>query len=128
MTIQEAIRLVDKLKPNQYDAQTKRSWLSKLDGMIWKELFLTHYGLTPEQVQAGFPGYDEADMDTELLVPYPYCEDVYNYYLQSMVDRENMEIAKYNQSAAMYNNAYKSFVDYYNRTHRPIPHRSEFRI
>lgn len=128
MTIQEAIYRVDRLKPNQYEAIQKIRWLSKLDGMIWKEVMMTHVGLTWEQIREGFQGYEDASRDTELLVPYPYDEDIYNYYLQSQIDKENMEIAKYNQTAALFNNAYKAFCDYYNRTHRPIPKRSEFRI
>jgi len=128
MTIQEAIYLVDRLKPNQYEAIHKIRWLSKLDGMIWKEVMMTHVGLTCEQIRQGFQGYEDAARDTELLVPYPYDEDVYNYYLQSQIDKENMEIAKYNQTAALFNNAYKAFCDYYNRTHRPIPKRSEFKV
>lgn len=121
MTIQEAISLVDRLKPNQYEAIHKIRWLSKLDGMIWKEVMMTHVGLTCEQILEGFNGYEDASNDTELLVPYPYDADIYNYYLQSMIDKENGEMAKYNQSAMLYNNAYKEFVNWYNRTHRPIP-------
>lgn len=120
MTIQEAIATVDKLKPNQYDAQTKINWLSKLDGMIFKEVIMTHV----HHCHQHFEGYEHAAEDTELLVPYPYDEDVYNYFLQSMIDKENGEMAKYNQSATLYNNAYKAFCNWYNRTHRPIPFRS----
>ena len=65
-------------------------------------------------------------MTRTLLVPEPYAMDVYNYFLQSQIDKENMETAKYNQSAALYNSAYQSFTNYYNRTHRPIPRRSQF--
>lgn len=123
MTIREALETVDKLKPNQYDAQTKINWLSKLDGMIFKEVILTH--IHPPDLGA-FAGYDGANEETELIVPYPYGEDVYNYFLQSMIDKENGEMAKYNQSATLYNNAYKAYCNWYNRTHRPIPVRSRY--
>ena len=55
-----------------------------------------------------------------LLVPDPYAEEVYVRYLQSMIDLENAEISKYNQSAAMYNAAYQVFAAWYNRTHLPV--------
>lgn len=114
--------MVDRLKPNQYDFNTKVGWLSKLDGMIFKEVIQTHIGFHPPF----FKGYENAVPDTELIVPYPYDEDVYNYFLQSQIDKENGEIGKYNQSATLYNNAYKSFCDYWNRTHMSLPVRSHF--
>lgn len=124
MTIEGAIKHVDTVKPNQYDHETKVKWLSKLDGVIYREVFLTHAG---NNVKC-FCGYDNAIPDTELLVPYPYDEDVYNYFLQSQIDKENGETAKYNQSAALYNNALQQFQNWYNRTHMPLPVRSAFKF
>ena len=124
MTIQEAVALVDRMKPNQYDHETKVKWLSKLDGMIFREIIATHDGSTMES----FDGYDEANPDMTLLVPYPYDEDVYNYFLQSQIDKESGEMAKYNQSVTMYNNAFKIFQDWYNRTHLPLPANSAFKF
>ncbi len=124
MTIQEAVALVDRMKPNQYDHETKVKWLSKLDGMIFREIIATHDGSTMES----FDGYDEANPDMTLLVPYPYDEDVYNYFLQSQIDKENGEMAKYNQSVTMYNNSFKIFQDWYNRTHLPLPANSAFKF
>ena len=124
MTIHEAVEMVDRLKPNQYDQEQKVKWLSKLDGMIFREVISTHADSTVEE----FKGYDNAFPDTEMLVPYPYDEDVYNYFLQMQIDKENGEMAKYNQSATLYNNAYKTFCDWYNRTHLPIPEKAQFRF
>ena len=124
MTIHEAVEMVDRLKPNQYDQEQKVKWLSKLDGMIFREVISTHADSTVDE----FKGYDEAFPDTEMLVPYPYDEDVYNYFLQMQIDKENGEMAKYNQSATLYNNAYKIFCDWYNRTHLPIPEKAQFRF
>lgn len=124
MTIHEAVEMVDRLKPNQYDQEQKVKWLSKLDGMIFREVISTHADSTVEE----FKGYDNAFPDTEMLVPYPYDEDVYNYFLQMQIDKENGEMAKYNQSATLYNNAYKIFCDWYNRTHLPIPANAQFRF
>lgn len=117
MNISDAIYLVDKLKPNQYSSDLKIGWLSKLDGQIFKEVFATHADSPIES----FEGYDGSDMDKELLVPYPYDEDIYNYFLQAQIDKENGETAKYNQSITLYNNAFHAFQAWYNRTHLPIP-------
>lgn len=124
MTIKDALTLVDRLKPNQYSDTMKVKWLSKLDGQIYKEVFLTHENNEVES----FSGYDEANQDTVLLVPYPYDEDIYNYFLQAQIDKENGEIRKYNQSITLYNNAYLNFQNYYNRTHMPLPKGTRFRF
>lgn len=116
MTIAEAISLVDKLKPNQYPETMKINWLSKLDGQVFKEIFQTHADNPIEN----FDGYEGASMNTELLIPYPYDEDIYNYFLQANMDKENGETAKYNQSITLYNNAFLAFQNWYNRTHLPI--------
>lgn len=122
MKVSEAIEMVDRLRPNKYELNTKIKWLSKLDGMIFREVISTHEGCDIDT----FEGYDEANPDTEMLVPYPYDEDVYNYFLQSQIDKENGEMAKYNQSAALMNGAYQKFCDYWNRTHRPLPAKAQF--
>lgn len=124
MTIEEAVGLVDRLKPNHYDHEQKVRWLSKLDGQIFREVITTHAGRRPHE----FRGYDDALPDTPLLVPYPYDEDVYNYFLQAQIDKENGEIAKYNQDIGLYNSAFKAYADWYNRTHRPLPAHSQFRF
>lgn len=124
MTIKEAIDLVDKLKPNQYDFTLKAKWLGKLDGMLFREVFLTHEGCEMES----FEGYDDAPADKELLVPYPYDEDVYNYFLQAQIDKENGETGKYNQSITLYNTACLNFQSWYTRTHKPLSVGSRFRF
>lgn len=116
MTIEQAISLVDKLKPNQYLPVLKIKWLSKLDGQIFKEVFATH----EDNNIIAFDGYTEDDKEKELLVPYPFDEDIYNYFLQAQIDKENGETAKYNQSITLYNNAFLAFQNYWNRTHMPI--------
>lgn len=116
MKIGEALAVVDRLRPNQYDRAQKISWLSALDGMIWREVILTHTGKPVGELEE----YGTEDTDKELLVPFPYAEDVYNAYLQSRIDRENGEMEKYSVSAALFNSAYKAYTDWYNRTHRPI--------
>lgn len=122
MNIREAIGLVDKLKPNSYTLDVKLGWLSKLDGQIFTEVFKTHEGCPYE----AFEEYDGENVEQDLLVPYPYDEDIYNYFLQAQIDRENGEVAKYNQSITLYNNAYHAFQAWYNRTYKPVPSGQRF--
>lgn len=114
MTVGEAIRRLDSRAPNLYTDADKKSWLKNHDMRVWNELIMTHHGAP----NTTLPDYD--DNDTELLIPAPYAEDVYNFYLQAMVAQENAEGDKYNELATMYNRAYQEYCDHYNRTHMPL--------
>ena len=112
----EAIALVDKLKPNKFSAEEKYRWLTDIDGMIVRELIETH---EYSPLEGGFAGYSpDTDAETELLVPAPY-DILYRWYLESQIDLGNMEIGKYNNTKSLFNSAYLTFTDYWNRTHMP---------
>ena len=126
MTVREAIMLVDRLKPNKFSASDKVKWLSEIDGLIVRELVDTHEN---SPLEGEFEGY--SDMETsgemELLAPYPY-DILYRWYLESQIDLGNMEIAKYNNSKTLFNNAYLNYTDHYNRTHMPKRKAQGFRF
>ena len=115
MTILEAISLVDKLKANQYDNDTKVAWLDILDRHIYNDIILKHEMEAPE-----FNGYDvNTDIaSTELLAPDEFRE-VYRWWLEMEIDKSNGEITKYNVSATLYNAAYHELASYYNREYMP---------
>lgn len=135
MTIQDALDRLDVQKPNKIDVQTKRQWLSELDGMIWIEVLLEHEpdarlerlvegeafvideSMPPE---SWFVGYGpEADMNTELLVVNPFSEDVYMYWLAAQVDLVNMETNGYANDHELYNAAFSRYQNYYRKSHMP---------
>ena len=123
MTIKEAIALCDELRPNHYSEEVKIRWLSKLDGRIYRELLLTHADCSVNH----FSGYDASTQgDTLLLVPAPYDEDVYNYFLQAQIDKENGETTRYNQSITMYNAAFRAYANAYHSDHMPVSHGRRF--
>lgn len=124
MTAGEAIALVDKMKPNRFSADEKFRWLTDIDGMIVRELIETH---ADSPLTEPFAGYrPEKDEDTVLIAHAPY-DGLYRWYLESQIDLGNMEIAKYNNTKAMFNQAYIAYTYYYNRTHMPI-NRGGFRF
>lgn len=128
MTINEAISTVDRLRPNRFSREDKIRWLGELDAMVWQELVMTHdhpamhngEGWVGEaQIDPVFPGYkSDTPGDTELLVKFPN-DSLYLRWLESQIDLHNAEITKYNNSRAMFNNAYLTYTDWYNRTHMP---------
>lgn len=123
MTVGEVIEKTEELMPNQYTREMLASWLCSLDGKINEEVIKTH-----RRDRRGFtmPWYEgDYTEDTELLVPPPYADDVYTFYLMAQIASHNAEINKYNQYITLYNAAYDQFTSWYNRTHMP---RSEGRF
>lgn len=115
MTIQAAIDMVDMLKPNMVPHHQKVAWLSDLDGLIWREVILTHEGVP----DIAFEGYDmDTNPDTTLLAPEPYT-DIYKHYMASKMDIANRETGEYTKDMVLFNNAWQTLCDYWNRTHMP---------
>lgn len=118
----DLIERVDLLEPNDYSPEQKLHWLSSLDGRAYREVVKTHEGaLLP------FPGTYTSGEEELLLAP-PYGEDAYVYYLQAMIAAENGENQRYNRRMALFNSAYQAWVNWYNRTHRPVSGAGRFRF
>lgn len=117
MTIREAIAGIDERKPNAIPDSIKIRWLEALDWEIYREVILTH-----REPGAEFSGYPESltrEESPTLLAPPPY-DSMYLYCLESHMDYENGEIARYNNSAAMFRAVYDAYRNWYNRTHSPL--------
>ena len=108
-SINEVIERVDKVKPNVYDEEQKAEWLARLDGRISREILKMR-----DPIKYIYP----EDGDKELLVPYPY-DDMYDYFLKAMIDFENGEIDSYNNSLAMYEESFNSYVKLWQRENMP---------
>ena len=121
MTIIEAINKIDSLKPNAYTQTDKIRWLSLLDGRVKEEVIDTHEGA--ENIT--FNGYNDEELETELLIPYPY-DEVYTLWLEAHIDYANNEYGRYNNSIAMFNATYSEFERWYNRNHMPIGTKIKF--
>lgn len=63
-----------------------------------------------------WPYYSPDDI---LIAGNPYGKDMYVYWLQSKIAYHNAEQAKYAIYSAAYNDAYRNFSAWYNRTHMP---------
>lgn len=113
MTAGEAITQVDALEPNQYSTDEKMRWLNELDEQIFLEIIKTHEEPDTEE-------FEPAGASTDvLLVPSPWCGDLYRWALIAQIRLHNAESVRYNQAITAFSAAYQAFADYYNRTHRP---------
>lgn len=117
MTINEAIRKVDTYKPNSYPESLKVSWLSQLDATVKLQIIDTHEGAADVQ----FTGYSsKTPLDTQLLIPSPFADEIYIKWLEAQIDLANAEYGRYSNSITMYNAAISSYSNYYTKTHLPL--------
>ena len=113
MKAMDIIDRLDGLEPNQYSPEQKLRWLSILDGKIYEEV------LRPREAEPkGFTEY--VNGNEELLVPFPYAEELYTAYIFSQMDLLNAEITRYTQSATQLAAAWRQYADWYNRSHAPL--------
>lgn len=117
MTIKECIDIVDNIKPNQYTIKDKVMWLSFIEQIIINDVLKTHEGYDGRYDD--FSGYTDDKISVTLIVPSPY-DRLYTEYLKMMIDKENGEVARYNNSAASYNTHMMEYKKHYNKTHMPL--------
>ena len=130
MKLIELINEIDSLRYNQVPDDIKRKWVSDVEGMIINEVVLTHEmpewmkenGIIKKYLSAGGRGcvYDaETDGEQELIVEAPY-DSLYYWWLASKIDLAEADTERYQNDHQMFNDAYLTYQDYYNRTHMPI--------
>lgn len=98
-----------------YALQDKIKWLSRLDLRIKQEIIDTHERNAGEE-ESSFDGYDEDDLEAELLVDEPYAE-MYIHWLEAQIDYNNAELESFNASNAMFESVYSAFRNNYNASH-----------
>ena len=114
MTIREAITYVDTNRPNAFSTENKVEWLSELDARIAGNVLL----MSPADLQH-FAYTEEDDLDTELLVSFPY-DKLYTQYLCAKVDEGNGEYNRYVNSSVIFNASYNNFVNWFLSCYDPI--------
>lgn len=112
-TFREIIELVDENEPNAFSEKQKFLWLSNLDGKIMADIFLVDIA-DIRTLQYNYP----ADLDRELMVKYPH-DDIYEAWLSAMIDHENGEYNKYQNTMQLYNSRLSQFSRWFARTYAP---------
>lgn len=108
MTLAKAIEKFDFQRSNSVTLERKIEWLSQLDYKIFSEI-------TEPRGDEDFDGYTElTPLDTKLKAPEEYGE-IYSLYMNMQLDYMNGEIARFNNSALLFNRMYKEMNDFVNR-------------
>lgn len=107
MTANKVIEQVDALRPNPYSEEQKLGWISNLEEMV--------QCLIVESSTVNRLAYPE-DMDKELMIPAPF-DNLYQLYLETMIDYYNREYGNYNNSAMMFGTRFDEYKKAYIRRH-----------
>jgi hypothetical protein len=127
MTVGDAIRFVDTIKPNAFPDEAKIQWLSQLEGRVAAEVFLM---AKPELEQFDYSKLTKTRAKARTLLVDPPHDDIYTEYLKAQIDHENGEYSKYQNTMQMFNERYNTFVAWFAGTYRPadgyyFPHLKE---
>lgn len=108
MTLRKAIEIFDSERSNSVDIGKKIRWVSQLDYKISSEI-------TEPRGDEPFEGYDiSTPLETILKAPEEFGE-IYGLYLNMKLDYMNGEIARFNNSALLFNNMYRDMSNFMNR-------------
>lgn len=122
MTIAQVLRRIDEVQPSSEDREQMIRWLRDLDEEIYTDVICKHEGW--EAVAP--PDYtEETDEERELLVPDRWG-DMYVHWLQSKIDFNLQEYARFNNSSAAFQSEMMDYRCWYNREHMPLRTRGHY--
>ncbi len=107
MTVQNFLDLTDALSPGGVELGVRLHWLGEVEGRVRVELL----GEDPATLSAMTP---DTPRDTVLAVPPPYDRLYWLHHL-AMCDCLYGDTARYENTAALFNEAYASFGRYLKR-------------
>ncbi len=109
MTVRQLLSYVDDVKPNAFTDAQKLLWLNELEARLQRDVFLSG-----EVWQYRLP----EDEDTTPLLSPPH-DALYRHWLEAMIDYENGEYGKYQNTMQMFNAQWASFAAWFAETYRP---------
>lgn len=133
MTPNKVIETVDRLRPNSYSEEDKLRWINELEGIVkrlvfqWDAEYIAEIEALYKSEEITEEKYKELidktkpyaypdDMDRELFVGAPF-DNVYELYLEAMIDYYNKEYGNYNNSVMMFESRFSDYKKAYIREH-----------
>ena len=122
MTVASIIDQYNIERPNSVEDSLKVEWLRKCEANLIDSVILLRKIEEGDRTKEEWQEYlDTYDLDTEMILKEPY-DDLYLYYLDQRISLNNNDKVRYNVAARLYDNAYLSYQQKYNREHLPIQH------
>lgn len=111
MTVMDAIREADRLKPNAFPAEEKLRWLERLEKRIRTEILQGYDGLAEEDAETGIS-------DRELIAQAPF-DEMYIHWLCAQMALYEQELESFNAANALFEALFARFRNKLNREHLP---------
>ena len=120
MKVLEAIEIADDIVRNTVSEDRKIKWLKALDGKVYLDVFATHDNitLTDNSWTKHILGDTLTDTMGDLIIEFPY-DELYINYLLSKIYIEVNEVERANNAMLLFNDEYKDYKNYINRTFVP---------
>lgn len=135
MKIRELLDYIDDVRPNAFTEAQKLVWINELEARIQRDVLLSaelwQYELPRScddpiegscTIESGTgarcTGRRIMDEDKELILDPPH-DAIYRHWMEAMIDYENGEYSKYQNSMQMFNAQWSSFVAWFAETYRP---------
>lgn len=97
LTASAVVQQVDALLCNGYSTEEKYRWLAQAEGFVRSEVY-------------GLAGDVTLTEDSVLCAPAPHHE-LYRHFVEAQIHYANGEMSRYNNAAAMWNNALMTLRD-----------------
>ena len=108
MKIRALLDYIAEVTPHVFPESVLLMWLNELEGRVQLDILLREPG---EVVRYTLP----ADEGTELIVPMPHGR-MYRFHLQAMIQREQGEYSKYQNTMQSFNNAWNEYACWHAET------------
>ena len=106
-------------RPNSVEDFVKKDWLRKCEANILESVIYLREPKEGERTREEWQEYlDTFDYDTELILKEPY-DDLYIYFLDQRIGLNNGDTKRYNIASRLFDNAFLTFQQKYNREHLP---------
>ena len=115
MILSEIIARYDNERKNTEDKSVKQRWVEELERIVLDDVILTHQN----EIENPDEYFDDWGDSKELLIPMQYA-DVYINYIDMKMQLKLKQLQKYNSASTLFNNAYITYQQWYNRHNKPL--------
>lgn len=115
MILSEIIARYDNERKNTEDKSVKQRWVEELERIVLDDVILTHQN----EIENPDEYFDDWGDSKELLIPMQYA-DVYINYIDMKMQLKLNQLQKYNSASTLFNNAYITYQQWYNRHNKPL--------
>ena len=122
MTLSEIIARYDSERKNTESKSIKERWVEELERIVLDDVILTH----ENEIENPDEYFDDWGDNKELFIPMQYA-DVYINYIEMKMQLKLNQIGKYNSASTLFNNAYITYQQWYNRHNKPLTKKKWFR-